>query len=258
MKKTLAESIRATLDLISEAPAGMADALQDLHNESGGNPTSELAAEIGADYNLSGEKLLAAYPQWAQTQANKSSSAAYVDPAKEAQKKKWASLERQKEYRAERERQSAEQEAEKQAFRSKNDGLIKQIQADMQAIEAPEGWSKDIVVPGKYDGRHDVGDMTFTNQAGNVCLVMHVVFCDPEAEERGNWKRPTVPYEIRGDTRFMFDDKWYSFTDYSKWGDSFATSQYSNWQSFDAIPDIINHENQRAQDALDRKTVRGH
>jgi hypothetical protein len=258
MKKTLAESIRATLDLLTEAPAGMADALQDLHNESGGNPTSELAAEIGADYNITGEKLLAAYPQWVQTQAGKAQNTAPVDPKKEAQKQKWAAHERHKEREAEAERRKAEQEADKQAFRSKNDGLIKQIQSDMQAIEAPEGWSKDIVVPGKYNGKHDIGDMTFTNQAGNVCLVMHVIVCDPEAEEMGNWKRPEIPYEIHGDTKFMFDDKWYSFTDYSKWGDSFATGQYSNWRSFDAIPDIINHENQRAQDALDRKTLRGH
>lgn len=260
MKKTLAESIRDALNVLNEANAGALNfALSDLHKESDGNPTKELADEIAADYpGLTGERIMAAYPEWAEKNADRvGNNPPQMDPKKAAQKADWDR--RQLDMQRERERQEKQEadRAEKAAFREKHAELINSIKAEMETVQAPAGWTKEVT-DSEYEQHHTVGDMTFTNDAGDIKIIMHVVFHDPERELHGRETRPSVPYEVNGDTTFQALGKWYTFTDYSKWGDSFHIGQYGEHNDFSSIPEVIAEQAEKAQAAIDRKTERGY
>lgn len=145
MKKTLAESIREVLDTLFEGPAGdLQFALSDLHRESGGEPSAELAAEIAAEYNIPPEKLLAAYPEWAEKEAGKQAAPAVADPEKAAQKKKWDDMQATKQRDQERDERmaakKAEMDAKKSAFQADHADEIAAADQYMEQFKSIPGW----------------------------------------------------------------------------------------------------------------------
>jgi hypothetical protein len=222
-KKTLAESIRATMDLINEAPAGMADALQDLHNESGGKPTAELAAEIGADYNLSGEKLLAAYPQWAQTQANKSASAPAADPEKAAMAKRYQDKQdantRRSELEAERERRKQEQEDQQRKHKEDHADLYAAANAELEKFKSLPGWTVEEAPADSYGSFSGADTFAIDNGDG----IKIILWTSVTSAGRDPEKWP-AKWEIHGDVKFTADGKPFTFTRRGIDIDSFSIS----------------------------------
>lgn len=248
MKKTLAESIREALDLINEAPAHMQDALLDLHNESGGSPTAELAADIASEYGLNAEKLLAAYPQWAQTQANKGSTAPAQDPDKAAQAKRYQDNKDRDQRRAD---MDAERERRRQEIKDKAAAHKEQFAAEWQEAHSYieqfknlEGWHEAESWGEKWpdDTKDERDHVCIQNDDVNVQLDISVNVTDGVRDEG-----PSV--SIAGDTRFKDEEgKVYCFTRRGIDSDSFHYA--SNVSYLDPIPasveEIANTEVARA------------
>lgn len=254
MKKTLAESIRSTLDTLSEG--NMEYALSDLHKESNGEPTAELADEIAAEYGLKGPQLLAAYPKYADTLKNQTPLQTPVDPKKARMKADHDSRVAYRKYEADLEAKREEQKQQAAQKRKDHVGIIHQIESEMEDIEAPEGWHKSIKSP-DHETWQTVGDIVFLNAEGNVKIVMHFTVSDTDAF-RGKAGPSTHHYNVAGDTLYKFKDKWYTFTDYSKWGDSFSIGEYSDVTTLDQIPELLQREEARAKASLEKKTARGY
>jgi hypothetical protein len=247
MKKTLAESIRSSMSILSEG--NLEYALSDLHNESNGNPTQELADEIAAEYGLQGSQLMSAYPQYAEAVKNKMSSQGATDPEKANIKARHDRIE----YSKRLDKQRAEQEAELSAKRDSHGDVHAKLEATVQAVTAPEGWTKSISEP-EY-ARWDFGPvLTFLNDAGNIKIVLKSQINDKDSK----YAVEDEEFAFNGDTLFKFKDKWFTFTDYSKWGDSFSISRYSPQKTIEELHDVIAEQAARAEAALARKMERGY
>lgn len=239
MRKTLAESIRETLEVISET-SNLEFALMDLHRESNGQPTKELADEIAADYaGVTGDKIMASYPAWVESQKNKQPPA--QDPEKAKIKAQWEKMKKARDAEEERQARIAAQkeaEADKRADHQKE---IDEMMAAMESFTAPEGWTKEVR-ESDWNVWYAIGDLVFTNDAGNIKITCHVTVSDKSMRIS-----ETDPYHIDGDTSFKKGDKWYTFTAYDKHGASFML------KSLEEIPEMLETESKRAQAAITRK-----
>lgn len=255
MKKTLAESIRNSLDLLGEASSNLEYALTDLHKESNGQPTKELADEIAADYpGITTSQLMAAYPKWASEQGHKAPQKPVQDPAKSAQAAK---------YQASKDRESAQKDIEARqqaasdeanALRNRHGPELERTRAAIEEVQAPEGWTLEVKDP-DHSTSLTVSDLIFTNQAQNIRIIMHVWLNNKEGY-KSKAPEPELPYSVHGDTTYKVGDTWYTFTAYDKHGDSFSIGQYSNWQSLADIPNVLATEAKKAQRSIDAKSTK--
>lgn len=250
MKKTLAESIRSTLEILSEG--NLDYALSDLHKESNGEPSQELADEIAAEYGLKGSQLLAAYPKYAETQHNKTPSEPVSDPAKAKQKADYDSRTRSNQYMSDLETKKAAEKEQIAAKRTDHSDEHAALEAEIDSLVAPEGWTKDVSEP-EYKGWNYGHVATFTNPEGNVKIKLQGTISDKEYANKPGFDEGIA---YNGDTTFEVGGKWFTFTDYSKHGDSFSIGKYSGNTIAD-LPAILAKEEARAKASIEKKSARG-
>jgi hypothetical protein len=201
----------------------MSDALLDLHNESNGSPTLELAKEIAADYpGVNAERLMSEYPDWVKAQANKPPP--QKDPEKEAMAKRYQAKrdaeEQRKEREAKREREQQERKEREQKHREENAEVFAAADAELAKFKQVPGWKVVETPPDSFGQSHGAGDyFTIANDDG--------IQINMWASVSSAWSNTPAVWTIHGDVHFTAGGKSYTYTHLGIDIDSFSYRQDS-------------------------------
>lgn len=210
---SLSQSIREALDVLREA-SNLEYALTDLHKESGGKPTPELAAEIAADYaGVNADKLMAAYPDWVQTQSNLSSQTAAKDPKKAAMAAQYQANQSQSKAQQDLEAKRAEKAqaaADKKAqHQEENAHVYQAAQAEIDKFKNVPGWTEVATDPDSLAAglaSHYGSEAISVDNGDGVTIGLWYEVDAP-------WKEgASTSWEIHGDVSFKAADGRFTFT----------------------------------------------